>query len=318
MSTLLEARPSTTWYSQLLGKVDEQILHLQDTRGTFLLDKLDERNLKFFTRQIQDKPWANHFMLVVLVQANQNKDYRTIDNILKLNSRFVDLFHAFSLSTMPAFNVEDHMYSYLKGNVYPDHSNSMKSEFNRHYRTAAYQTKKWFENNLTEQQKTNFRPYLLPMPLFDSRDFSFTKLVLDQARDTRKNETDAIVPYLPQIRSEGHFRLNQIIRLRTAFLKAVEQAKKQADALPLKFQYNEPERVGERFYFRLWDKPSFVLYHRDQYSEHSIKAAKKKTVLTPTKTITSLRNLFKWNASMKTRKSMPKAYGSRRLFRRMH
>ncbi|MEX2007284.1 MAG: hypothetical protein WD992_00740, partial [Candidatus Levyibacteriota bacterium] len=94
--------------------------------------------------------------------------------------------------------------------------------------------------------------------------------------------------YLPQIRAEGHFRLNQMIRLRTAYLKAIEQGRKRPDALPLEFRYDEPERIGERFYFRLWDKPSFVLHHHDQFSEHSIKAAKKKTALTPTKTITSL------------------------------
>lgn len=310
MSNVLGARPSTPWYSQYLGKVDEQILHLQDARGLFLMDKLDDRNLTFFTRQVLDKPWANHLMLAILGQVNQNKDYSTIRNLLQNNSRFTDLFHAFGLSSMTDFIVDDHLYAYLKGNVYPDHSNSMKGGFNSNYRTMAFQTKKWLENNFTDQQKTQLEKFLFPMPSFDSSDFSLVKQANDQARDTRKNETDAIVPCLPQIRAEGHFRLNQILRLRTSFLKAAEQAKKQVDALPLQFQYNEPERIGERFYFRLWDKSSFVMHHLDQFSQHSIEAAKKKPEPTPTKTITSLSSLFKQNASMMTGKNKPKDYGS--------
>lgn len=318
MSTLLKSRPSTAWYSQLLDKVDNQILHLQDARGLFLLDKLDERNLTFFTRQVLDKPWENHLMLVILGQVNQNKDYTTIRNMLQSNSRFTDLFQAFGLSSMTEFNVDDHLYAYLKGDVYPDHSNSMKGGFNSNYRTAALQTKKWLENNHTEKQKTQFEKFLFPMPSFDSSDFSIAKQANDQARDTRKNETDAIVPYLPQIRAEGHFRLNQMTRLRTAFLKAIEQGKNRLDALPLEFRYDEPERVGECFYFRLWDKPSFVLHHHDQFSEHSIEAAKKKLVPTPTKTITSLWSLFKQIASMMIVKSKLQAYGSLRSFKRMY
>lgn len=296
MSNVLEARPSTPWYSQLVDKIDRQILHLQDARGLFLLDKLDDRNLKFFTRQVLDKSWANHLMLATLGQINQNKDYTTIRNLLQNNSRFTDLFHAFGLSSMTDFNVDDHMYAYLKGSVYPEHSNSMRSGFNNNYRTMALQTKKWLENHHTEEQKMQLEQFLFAMPSFDSSDFSFAKQAKDQTRDTRKSETDAIVPYLPQIRAEGHFRLNQILRLRTSFQKTIEQAKRQAGSLPLKFEYNEPERIGERFYFRLWDKPSFVLHHHDQFSNSSIEAAKKKPVLTPTKTITSLWSLFKQSA----------------------
>lgn len=279
MSNVLEARPSTPWYSQLVDKIDRQILHLQDARGLFLLDKLDDRNLKFFTRQVLDKSWANHLMLAILGQINQNKDYTTIRNLLQNNSRFIDLFHAFDLSSMTDFIVDDHMYAYFKGNVYPEHSNSMKGGFNSNYRTMALQTKKWLEKSHTEKQKIQLEKFLFEMPSFDSSDFSFAKQAKDQTRDTRKNETDAIVPYLPQIRAEGHFRMNQILRLRTSFLKTVEQAKKQANSLPLQFQYNEPERIGERFCFRLWDKPSFVLHHHDQFSDFSIEAAKKNRCL---------------------------------------
>jgi len=47
--------------------------------------------------------------------------------------------------------------------------------------------------------------------------------------------------------------------------------------LPLDFHYDEPERVGERFYFRLWDKVAFVLNHQDKFSQNTIKAANNRT-----------------------------------------
>lgn len=54
----------------------------------------------------------------------------------------------------------------------------------------------------------------------------------EQAQNTRKSETDVIVPLLPQIRAEGQFRWNQISRLRQAYLKACEQAKIPNGELP--------------------------------------------------------------------------------------
>ena len=45
-------------------------------------------------------------------------------------------------------------------------------------------------------------------------------------------------------------------RLREAFLIACKQAEQGDVMLPLEFHYEEPESIGERFYFRLWDKPS--------------------------------------------------------------
>ena len=35
--------------------------------------------------------------------------------------------------------------------------------------------------------------------------------------------------------------------------------------------------MGERFYYRLWDKPSFVLNHKDQFPASSLKSAYKRT-----------------------------------------
>lgn len=277
MTTAIETLPSPQWYRKLEGKIDKEILLLKDTRGVFLLDKVDERNIVHFTKTCIDNPWANHLFLCVLVSADRNKDSNTILNTTKtLNPRLKDIFLAFNLNEMYEFNVEEHLYKYLKGDIFSEHSYSQRTMLLKHYRTLTYQVKKWMTQKLSVNQQDYFEQFLFHMPSFDSRDFTFDKLSKEQAQDTRKNETDAIVPFLPQIRSEAHFRWNQIKRLRDAFHKAREDAEKQSLPLPLEFHYDEPERVGERFYFLLWDKPSFVLHHQDQFTDKMIQHARER------------------------------------------
>lgn len=276
--TVLTENPQSPFYEQLLGEVDDQLLHLQDARGIFLLDKVHERNMNYYIRNIVDKPWNNHLFLLILVYSDKNADVVTINNLIgTISPRLNDLFDVFHLRSMIEFDVETHMYQYLKGSHLQEHTDSMKLELLTKYRRASYQTKKWITSKLNSDQQPYFEQYLFPMPSYDSRDFSFTKSVKEQAKNTRKSETDVIVPLLPHIRAEGHFRWNQLNRLRQAFLKACEQAKTTKCNLPLEFHYDEPERVGECFYFRLWDKPSFVLNNQEQFPASSLKSAYKRT-----------------------------------------
>lgn len=271
--------PNSAFYTELLGKVDGKILHLQDARGVFLLDKLEQKNVKYFSNQCLDTPWKNHLLLGILVGGDKNLDTKSIfDNILNtLNIRFKDLFRFYNLEDISEFDVELHMYEYVKGIIFPEHSNDQRVRFLRRYTENAYSTRKWIISKLSLDQQDYFQQYLFPIPSFDSKDFSFMSLAREQAKNTRKNETDAIVSLLPKIRSEGHFRWNQMKRLRDTFLKTCKKAKEGSLTLPLKFHYDEPERIGERFFFRLWDKPSFVLYHKEQFSDSSIKSAENHT-----------------------------------------
>ncbi|KZR59358.1 site-specific integrase [Pseudobacillus badius] len=275
MTTEIETTPDTEWYHKLKGKVDKELLHLKDARGVFLLDKIDERTLKYFTNHCINKSWANHLLFGMLVRADKNLDFRTIQNACQtIHPRLTDIFLACNLKRMSDFNVDEHLYTYLKGDIYPEHSNSKRAGLLNLYRTLAYSTKKWMTQKISLNQQTYFEQFLLPMPSFDSRDFSFTKLAKEQSQETRKNETDAIVPFLPKIRAEAHLRWNQMKRLQEAFQKAIEEAKKHSLPLPMEFHYEEPERVGERFYFRLWDKPSFVLHHQEQFPDTVVQSAK--------------------------------------------
>ncbi|MDI6503684.1 site-specific integrase [Bacillus wiedmannii] len=270
--------PTSPFYEELTGKVDENILRLRDSRGVFLLDRLNEAPIKYFRNQCLDRPWQNQLLLAMLISGDKNLDAQTVCYIIKfMNVRFKDIFHAYDLQTFTDFDTEKHMYDYLKGLIYPEHSNSQRAEFLRRYKSVSYSTKKWLASKLSQEQQEYFQQFLLPMHMFDSRDFALYKQAKEQAQSTRKSETDAIVPHLPRIRAEANFRWNQMKRLRESFLTACKQVEQGNIMLPLEFNYNEPERIGERFYFRLWDKPSFVLYHKDKFTESIVNSARKRT-----------------------------------------
>ncbi|MDD9311561.1 site-specific integrase [Cytobacillus firmus] len=276
--TILTRKPQSPFYEKLLDKVDNQLLHYCDARDVFVLDKMEERYLKYYINNVVDKPWNNHLFLIMLVYVEKNSDVRTILEVIKvLNPRLRDLFDYFRLTEMSDLNTETHMYQYFKGSILEEHSDSNRFEFLRRYRATSYATKKWVAIQISKGQKFYFEQFIFPMPSYDSKDFSFAKAANEQAKNTRKSETDAIVPLLPQIRAEGHFRWNQITRLRQAYLKACEQAKTSNEVLPLDFYYEEPARVGERFYFRLWDKVSFVLDHQEKFNQHTINTANNRT-----------------------------------------
>jgi hypothetical protein len=94
----LTDKPHSPFYEQLLGKVDEHLLHLQDTRGTFLLDKINEKNLNYYLNQLVDMPWNDHLLLSILVYADTNVDVKTINNVISgIHPRLNDIFGVFQL-----------------------------------------------------------------------------------------------------------------------------------------------------------------------------------------------------------------------------
>ncbi|MEI4605902.1 site-specific integrase [Bacillus cereus] len=270
--------PNSPFYKELAGKVSEPILHLCDSRGIFLLDKLDELPVKYFLNQCLDTPWQNQLLLAMFIGGDRNLDARTVyDNIRHITVRLKDIFHVYDLKTFIDFDTEKHLFDYFKGLIYPEHSNSQRTELLRRYKSISYFSKKWLTSKLSKEQQEYFQQFLLPIPMFDSRDFIFNKQAKEQAQNNRKSETDAIVPYLPKIRAEANFRWNQMKRLREAFLTACKQTEQRDEALPLEFHYDEPERIGERLYFRLWNKPSFVLYHKRKFTKSIVKSAEQRT-----------------------------------------
>ena len=159
--TVLTEKPQSPFYEQLLGEVDDQLLHLQDARGKFRLDKVHETNLQYFINQIIDKPWNNHLLLTIFVYTDRNSDVQSTKKILEvLNSRLKNLFDVFHLDYMTDLDTETHIYQYLKGSFYKEHSDDMRAKFLRYYRSVSYQIKKWITSKLRSEQQSYFGQFL--------------------------------------------------------------------------------------------------------------------------------------------------------------
>ncbi|MGE6226162.1 site-specific integrase [Paenibacillus chitinolyticus] len=216
-------------------------------------------------------------MLLVLIEKDKNNDCLTTLRALKaLHPRFKDIFRECRITSFSDFNPDIHLYKYLQGNICVNSSNKMKSDLLKAYKSFEYYIKKWINNNLSSVEQEYYQKFLLSPFSYDSRDFSFTKLAKEQAQNNRKNETDAIVPHLSTIRAEANLRWNQMKRLRDAFHQQIRIIETDSISLPIEFSYAEPKRIGEVFYFRLWDKPSFALNHQKDFSDIIIKQATQK------------------------------------------
>ena len=259
--------------------MDTKLMCLQNSRSEFLIDKVDERILNYLNNNCLNFDWKNHLLLIILIEIAQNKDFKTIHRTIGiLNTRFKDIFTNFNITRFLDFDVNVHLYAYLKREVFPNDSNSKRSTLLSCYTGTEHTTKKWIHNNLSFEEQEHYKQFLLQSIPFGSSDFSCQRLAKEQAQTIRKDETDAIVPMLPTIRAEANLRWNQIKRLRDAFHQQIEELETKSLSLPIEFYYDEPERIGERFHFRLWDKPSFVLHHQKCFSEIIIKQATQKKV----------------------------------------
>lgn len=257
--------------------MDTNLMCLKNGRSEFLIDKVDQRNLKYLNNNCLNFDWKNHLLLIILIETAQNKDAVTIKAIIgTLNTRFKDIFNHFNITRFLDFDPNVLLYGYLKGEIFPNDSNNKRRRLLEYYSGAEYTTKKWVHNNLSFEEQDYYKQFLLQPISFDSRDFPFQKLAIEQAQTIRKDETDAIVPMLPTIRAEANLRWNQMKRLRDAFHQQIQEVETKSLSLPIEFFYDEPERIGERFHFRLWDKPSFVLHHQTDFSESIIKQATQK------------------------------------------
>ena len=274
-----QLRPATEWYDKWLGKMDTKLMCLKSSRSEFLIDKVDERILIYINNNCLNFDWKNHILLIILIETARNKDFRSIQlTIGNLNTRFKDIFTNFNITRFSDFDPNVHLYGYMKSDILPNDSNDKRSRLWKCYSGAEYATKKWIHNNLSFEEQDYYKQFLLQPISFDSKEFSFQKLAKEQAHTIRKDETDAIVPMLPTIRAEANLRWNQMKRLREAFHQQIQEVETKSLSLPIEFFYDEPERIGERFHFRLWDKPSFVLHHQTHFSETIIKQATQKKV----------------------------------------
>jgi hypothetical protein len=109
--------------------------------------------MNYYINNVIDKPWNNHLLLRIFVYADNNADVATIKNAIgQLNPRFRNIFDVFQLKNMTEFDVETHMYQYLKAQPFIEHTDSMRAKFLSQYRLVSYSTKKWIKSKLNSEQ----------------------------------------------------------------------------------------------------------------------------------------------------------------------
>ncbi|HFR4151730.1 TPA: site-specific integrase [Bacillus cereus] len=266
------------WYQDLKGKVDDNILAYQDKRG-YLWDKVNPELLRYFKSIACGYPFTNHVALGFMLSSNQNLDPKTVYSELQyMIGSLRTIFQYFKLASVNDFDVDIHLSNYIRGEILTSDSDYRRSKFFSVYKGVVKKINKWYENKLTEEQKEAFAPFLLPETYLDSKDFKISQTVREAAKRKRKSETDAISKEFIKIRAEGGFRLNQVRRLRQKYLEVVKFVQDNGYPLPFEFSYTENEerrdRTKELFSFRLWDKPSFLLHHSNNFTSTTINNAK--------------------------------------------
>ncbi|PAE78089.1 hypothetical protein CHH82_00875 [Bacillus velezensis] len=270
MDTSLKT-PSTSFYNELKPYYDERILLLKRGNDGFLLDEMYETNLRMLRDNTRKSIFANHLLLLALLLTRKNISPPYIrKNVYTIKRNLDILFNYFNLKEVTDFNINDHLYPFFKGNIAHELSDSQLYQFYCSYHVANLDSGRWYDT-LSMRDKEYFKKYLFPHCSFHYSDFPYMKTVYMKSKINRKAETDAIVNQLPQIRAESSLRWQKLKRMREAFRKAVKKANGE---YPIDFYYDEPDRIGERYFFRLWDRRSFVLHHADQFKDHRKKAAR--------------------------------------------
>lgn len=71
---------SKKWYPLLLGKIDGELLALQDYEEECYWNKVDEVSLKYFIKHVLGTPWQNHLGLSLFCVTDRRLTPQSIYN----------------------------------------------------------------------------------------------------------------------------------------------------------------------------------------------------------------------------------------------
>ncbi len=280
MSLLQISSPQTDLWQELNGHCAPEVVRAPKTWGDPLFSaQMDvpqnvQAIVSYIQRNVVGHPWCDHLVLLTAVLYSQNLQYRSIQHYLSvLHPGFLDLFAALGLQSMNEWEVDTHLTQYLSGQVLATHTAAQRVEFWRHYQAASRHLKRWLTNLPSEQQRQH-RPYVLPYPddPHELTQLSGQRQVMSDRQEKRKDDTDALMPFFTDLRTQAHLRYNLISRLRKAYHKAIKAVEQGKAALPFEFEMREGgnERHNrpptERLVFKLWDRRTFVKDHHDAFS----------------------------------------------------
>jgi hypothetical protein len=269
------ARPE---WSVLEGLFADEVLHAPKTHGDAggLTHLVHDRVVVYLQRNVVGTPWGNQLALLAAILTARRRDPATIvTTLVNLNSRFRTIFGELGLPSFTEWKPNLHMPAYLKGDIGKSDGEGVRQRFWPYYNAASRQMKRWSET-LPVSEQHRYAPFLLPVvDKWLVEDLLRITQLQRMAEDARKADTDALLPYLMDIRATAHLRYNLLARVRQAYRAAVVHVQRVRADLPYTFAVDEGGDAArgtlpvERLHFRLWDRQSFVLAHVEQYSEQT-------------------------------------------------
>ncbi|AVK84830.1 hypothetical protein C3943_15350 [Lysinibacillus sp. B2A1] len=265
-----ESNSEYYWHQKLKGKIHEDILNFTNPSDWGFVHK---DIIDYFERNCIGYVWTNNLAIIMLARtAYAHNDFQTVKRSISiLNNRFQSLYKELNIQSIEDWDPDVHLYAYLNKKVLVEHSENQRFELLKKYNSSITTVRNWLTSRMDFSLQERFKQFLLKRCNI-VHSISNQKKVLHLSQSHRKNETDAIIPHYPVIRGEAHFRWNRLHRLYTKFNELIEKITP-TTALPLEFNYDE-EQTGVRIFFRIWDRPSFTIAHRNRYSRYSIESAK--------------------------------------------
>ena len=275
MNSLQTFSPQTDPWMQLSEHCTPSVLRAPKTWGDpFRSPQMEmPRNLQGILNYVQNnlagRPWCDHLVLLAAVQYSLNIQYRTIyDDLSVLNSGLTNFFTELTLQSMTDWEVDKYLSLYLSGQVLTAHTAGQRVAFWRRYSAGSRHLKRWLASLPVEQQ-TLYRPFVLPYPddPHELARLSGGRQVEYEQREKRKAETDAIMPFFADLRTQAHLRYNLLVRIGKAYHKAIKAVQQGKAVLPFEFEMREggnerkQQPATERLVFKLWDRRTFVLEH---------------------------------------------------------
>ncbi len=242
--------------------------------------------INYVQNNLVNHAWCDHLVLLAAVLYSQNLQYRTIyDTLSILHCGLTDLFIECKLQSMADWEVDKHLSLYLSGQVLTAHTAGQRASFWKRYHLASRHLKRWLASLPVEQQ-TLYHPFVLPYPddPHELAQLSGGRQVVYEQQEKRKAETDAIMPFFADLRTQAHLRYNLLVRLGKAYHKAIKAVQQGKAVLPFEFEMREggnerkQQPATERLVFKLWDRRTFVLEHVKEtpklFSQRTIRDAR--------------------------------------------
>ena len=218
----------------LAGPIAPEVLNAPKTGADPDVDMPDveRRVVRYLAQHVVGQPWDHHLVLLAAILSAQRLDPATVRLYVQvLHPRLRDLFAVYHLCTMQEWDAERMVTEYCNGIVLPEHSNNQRLTFWKHYRQAVQLGQNWLASLPTLQQPP-YERFLFPaLPTANHASAHLEQIVREAQHRERKLDTEALVPHFASIRLQAQLRVNQLTRLRNAYLARVNRMRDYSDVL---------------------------------------------------------------------------------------